>query len=82
MTETEMLKEPRIIVAKVAHADQASGRAPAHVLQAKVKVRIVVMPGKAVIHYKVPLAKDSQNPEGDSEELDLADPPMSASDGV
>ena len=26
MTETEMLKEPRIIVAKVAHADQASGR--------------------------------------------------------
>ena len=43
---------------------------------------IVVMPGKAVIHYEVPLAKDSQNPEGDSEELDLADPPMSASDGV
>ena len=39
MTETEMLKEPRIIVAKVAHADQASGRVPAHVLQAKVKVR-------------------------------------------
>ena len=39
MTETEMLKEPRIIVAKVAHADQASGRAPAHVLQAKEKVR-------------------------------------------
>ena len=34
-----MLKEPRIIVAKVAHADQASGRVPAHVLQAKVKVR-------------------------------------------
>ena len=27
------------IVAKVAHADQASGRAPAHVLQAKEKVR-------------------------------------------
>ena len=39
MTETEMLKEPRIIVAKVAHADQASGRVPAHVLQAKVTVR-------------------------------------------
>ena len=39
MTETEMLKEPRIIVAKVAHADQASGRVPDHVLQAKVKVR-------------------------------------------
>ena len=39
MTETEMLKELRIIVAKVAHADQASGRAPAHVLQAKEKVR-------------------------------------------
>ena len=44
MTETEMLKEPRIIVAKVAHAGQASGRVPAHVLQAhvlqaKVKVR-------------------------------------------
>ena len=43
---------------------------------------IVVMPGKAVIHYKVPLAKDSQTPEGDSEELELAGPPMSASDGV
>ena len=39
MTETEMLKELRIIVARVAHADQASGRAPAHVLQAKEKVR-------------------------------------------
>ena len=39
MTETEMLKELRIIVAKVAHVDQASGRAPAHVLQAKEKVR-------------------------------------------
>ena len=35
MTEIEMLKELRIIVARVAHADQASGRAPAHVLQAK-----------------------------------------------
>ena len=32
---------------------------------------IVVMPGKAVVQYKVPMAKDSQNPEGDSEELDL-----------
>ena len=42
---------------------------------------IVVMPGKAVINYKVPIAKDSQNPEGDSEELDLSDPPTSASDG-
>ena len=39
MTETEMLKELRIIMARVAHADQASGRAPAHVLQAKEKVR-------------------------------------------
>ena len=39
MIETEMLKETRIIVGKVAHADQASGRVPAHVLQAKVKVR-------------------------------------------
>ena len=39
MTETEMLKELRIIVARVAHADQASGHAPAHVLQAKEKVR-------------------------------------------
>ena len=39
MAETEMLKEPRIIVAKVAHVDQASGCVPAHVLQAKVKVR-------------------------------------------
>ena len=38
MTETEMLKELRIIVAKVAHVDQASGRAPVHVLQAKEKV--------------------------------------------
>ena len=35
---------------------------------------IVVMPGKAVIHYRVPIAKGSQNPEGDSEELDLAGP--------
>ena len=35
MTETEMLKDLRIIVARVAHADQASGRAPAHVLQVK-----------------------------------------------
>ena len=43
---------------------------------------IVVMPGKAVVHYKVPMAKDSQNPEGDSEELDLAGPPMSASDAA
>ena len=34
---------------------------------------IVVMPGKAVVHYRVPTAKDSQNPDGDSEELDLAD---------
>ena len=39
MIEPEVLKELRIIVAKVAHADQASGRAPAHVLQAKKKVR-------------------------------------------
>ena len=39
MTETEMLKELRIIVAKVAHVDQASGRAPAHVLQEKERVR-------------------------------------------
>ena len=39
MTETEMLKELRIIVARVAHIDQASGRAPAHVLQAKERVR-------------------------------------------
>ena len=39
MIEPEVLKELRIIVAKVAHVDQASGRAPAHVLQAKEKVR-------------------------------------------
>ena len=39
MTETEMLREIRIIVAKVAHADQASGRAPGHVPQVKEKVR-------------------------------------------
>ena len=39
MTETEMLRELRIIVAKVARVDQASGRAPVHVLQAKEKVR-------------------------------------------
>ena len=38
MTETEMLRELRIIVAKVARVDQASGRAPGHVLQAKEKV--------------------------------------------
>ena len=35
MIEPEVLKELRIIVAKVPHVDQASGRAPAHVLQAK-----------------------------------------------
>ena len=39
MTETEMLKELRIIVAKVARADQVPGRAPAHILQAKEQVR-------------------------------------------
>ena len=43
---------------------------------------IVVMPGKATIHYKVPIAKDSPNPEVDSEELDLASPPKSAASGV
>ena len=43
---------------------------------------IVVMPGKATIHYKVPIVKDSPNPEGDSEELDLAGPPKSAAGGV
>ncbi|MDE2715474.1 MAG: recombinase family protein [Chloroflexota bacterium] len=43
---------------------------------------IVVMPGKALVQYKVPMTKDSPNPEGDSEELDLADPPMSASDAA
>ena len=44
MTETEMLKELRIIVARVAQADQASGRAPVHVLQAKEKVREELVP--------------------------------------
>ena len=39
MTETEILKELRTIVGRVAHVDQASGRAPAHVLQAKEQVR-------------------------------------------
>ena len=39
MTETEMLKELRSIVAKVAHVDQVSGLAPDHVPQAKEKVR-------------------------------------------
>jgi hypothetical protein len=34
-----MLRELRIIVAKVARVDQASGRAPGHVLQVKEKVR-------------------------------------------
>ena len=43
---------------------------------------IVVMPGKAIIHYKVPIAKDSPNSEVDSEELDLAGPPKSAASGV
>ena len=43
---------------------------------------IVVMLGKATIHYKVPIAKDSPNPEGDSEELNLAGPPKSAASGV
>ena len=40
------------------------------------------MPGKATIHYRVPIVKDSPNPEGDSEELDLAGPPKSAAGGV
>ena len=43
---------------------------------------IVVMPGKATIHYKVPVVKDSPNSEGDSEDLDLAGPPKSAANGV
>ena len=43
---------------------------------------IVVMPGKATIHYKVPIVKDSPNSEGDSEDLDLAGPPKSAANGV
>ena len=43
---------------------------------------IVVMPGKATIHYKVPIVKDSPNLEGDSEELDLAGPPKLAAGGV
>ena len=43
---------------------------------------IVVMPGKATMHYKVPIAKDSPNPGGDSEELDLAGTPKSAASGV
>ena len=43
---------------------------------------IAVMPGKATIHYKVPIAKDSPNPEGDSEELDLVGPPKSAASRV
>ena len=43
---------------------------------------IVVMPGKATIHYKVPIVKDSPNPDGDSEELDLAGPPKAAAGGV
>ncbi len=43
---------------------------------------IVVMPGKATIHYKVPIVKDSPNPDGDYEELDLAGPPKSAARGV
>ena len=43
---------------------------------------IVVMPGKAVVQYEVPMVKDSHNAEGDSEELDLAGPPKSAATGV
>ena len=43
---------------------------------------IVVMPGKATIHCKVPIAKDSPNSEGDSEELDLAGAPKSTASGV
>ena len=39
MTETEMLKELRIIVSRVSHVAHASGRAPVHVLQVKEKVR-------------------------------------------
>ncbi len=43
---------------------------------------IVVMLGRATIHYKVPIVMDSPNPEGDSEELDLAGIPKSAASGV
>ena len=43
---------------------------------------IVVMPGKAIVHYKVPTVRDSQNPDGDAEELDLASPLKSASNSV
>ncbi|MDE2836547.1 MAG: recombinase family protein [Chloroflexota bacterium] len=43
---------------------------------------IVVMPGKATIHYKVPISRDSPNLEGDYEELDLAGSPKSAASGV
>ena len=56
MTETEMLRELQIIVAKVARVDQASGRAPGHVLQAKEKVRYIT-PTPASIAAQVQLVE-------------------------
>ena len=43
---------------------------------------IVVMPGKATIHYRVPIVKDSPNADEDSEELDLASLSKSGAGGV
>ena len=42
----------------------------------------VGMPSKAVVHYEVPTAKASQSHDGDAEELVLAGPLESASNGV
>ena len=43
---------------------------------------IMVMPERALIRYNVPMVGDSPTPGADSEELDLAGPPKSASDSV
>ena len=40
------------------------------------------MPGKAVIHYAIPMAADSNTPGGDSEEVVLSSSGRSATDGV
>ena len=43
---------------------------------------ILVMPGKAVIHYKIPMAEDSHTPRAHSEEVLLSDSATSVADGV
>ena len=54
---TEFLKESELPERKV-------------FIQASVK-EVLVMPGKAVIRYAIPMAADSHTPGGDSEEVVL-----------